>query len=306
MNGFGAFEGGFTLETVSTTCTFDSFFPVSGSVDMRAGTLYLLKDLLLDKGTSLVSMGDIYGDGHLMECSASVTAMWAPSSITMDNIILALNNDVEWQIQTIFQGTCTVDGHSKKVEIEDSTSIIVASGGHVTFKNMTLDGLKNGSFYCQDGTASIAFKNCELHVDSDFTFSNGSILFDSDVEITGTNQITYSTVNSSTIGLQSKLTINNGMTFYYAPSVANRDLLVMTDKSSILYLDGCTLRSTETGIRLTKGRLFLDNVVTFSCAGSADSESIAFGNGTAADNVDVTFCSGAWLDVYGGMHYDNA
>jgi len=73
MNGFGAIENGFTLESISTTCTFDSFFPISGAVDMRAASLYLLKDIAFDSGVSLTNMGSIYGNGHAVRFSESVT-----------------------------------------------------------------------------------------------------------------------------------------------------------------------------------------------------------------------------------------
>lgn len=305
MNGFGAFEGGFSFADAATTCSFDSFFPVSGSVNMKAGSLYLLKDLLFDKGTSLVSMGDVFGAGHLLEYSASVTALWAPLAVTMKNVVLAANTDISWQLQTTFQGTCTIDGHGKKVTLESAATMAVASGAKLTFRNMELNGLQASNLSCQDITSSIVFENCEVHLTSDFTFANGSIWFERDVELTGTNQFTYSSVMGSTIGEQSSLMIGHNMTWYYAPAVANRDLLYMVDKSSSLHLDGCTLKSTATGIRLTRGWLFCGNDVTFSCAGTLPSESICFGNGIAANNLNVTFLSGLDLDASGGWHYDN-
>jgi len=305
MNGFAAFEAGFTLEDSSTSCTFDSFFPVSGSVLMNSGTLYLLKDLLLDRGTILVSMGSIYGGGHVLECSSSVTAFVAASTITFDDVSVILNGDIALQSSVIVQGNCSINGQGKKFFLESGGQITVASGGQMTFKNMKLSGLSGTNIYCAAASSSIMFKNCEICLASDFEFTTGSILFERDVVISGTTQLTYSSNQVSTIASQSRLLVDQGMTFYYAPSVANRDLLSMTDKSSCLYLDGCALKSTETGIRLTRGRLFIDNGVTFSCAGTESSESICFGNGTASGDLDVTLLSGALLDVYGGLYENN-
>ena len=79
MNGFASFENGFIYETSDTTCTFDSSFPVSGVVDMKAGELSLSKDLIFDSGTSLNCFGSIYGNLHSIEFGDSVTTLTAYS-----------------------------------------------------------------------------------------------------------------------------------------------------------------------------------------------------------------------------------
>jgi hypothetical protein len=111
---------------------------------------------------------------------------------------------------------------------------------------------------------------------------------------------------SSTIATQSKLVIDKDVTFYCASAIDNRDLLYMADQTSCLYLDGCTLQSTSTGLRLTRGRLLIDNSVTLSSEGSQTSELIGFGDGNSANNLSVTLLSGAALDVHGGLHDDTA
>src|SRR5271170_7433407 len=47
MLGFAAFESGFTLEDINTSCTFNDLFPVSGQINLGGGSLYLFKDLKL-------------------------------------------------------------------------------------------------------------------------------------------------------------------------------------------------------------------------------------------------------------------
>ena len=44
---FGWFNSGFTLEDASTSCTFDSIFPVGGPLVLNGGTLYLTSDIYL-------------------------------------------------------------------------------------------------------------------------------------------------------------------------------------------------------------------------------------------------------------------
>ena len=109
----------------------------------------------------------------------------------------------------------------------------------------------------------------------------------------------------STIDFNSTLYVDNGATFRYAPTRVERDLLYMKDKSSRLFLDGCTLHSTKTGMRLTRGKLLLDNNVVFSSEGNAVSEAICFGDGTAANDLDIQVLADAQVNVYGRLEYEN-
>jgi len=106
MNGFAALENGFTLETPNTTCTFDSFFPVSGTVEMNGGSLYLLKDLLFDAGVSVNSFGSLYGSDLEVEISENVTTLTAYGSysgssssffqVDLDHFSSGIIDSVDW------------------------------------------------------------------------------------------------------------------------------------------------------------------------------------------------------------------
>jgi len=61
------------------------------------------------------------------------------------------------------------------------------------------------------------------------------------------------------------LTFDSGTTFVYEPACANKDLIVMQDKTSMLYFYGSDLQMTNTGLRLTKGTVCFDQNVTVSC-----------------------------------------
>ena len=78
----------------------------------------------------------------------------------------------------------------------------------------------------------------------------------------------------------------------------------MTDETSQLYLDGMTIKSTETGFRMTRGCLMLDNHVTFSAVGTSFSEAICFGNGSALDDLNVNILSAADINIYGPFDYN--
>ena len=310
MNGFSAFEGGFELEDPTTTCTFDSFFPVSGIAEMNGGTLSLQKDLIFDEEAVIGFLGDIFGNGHRIKFSEDMTT-FSVSAVATQNVanwtdlFLELGNDVSWTITTTMKGSCLIEGRGKKMTFENDGRIEVDSNATLTLKNIQISGLSGENLSCFDNTGSIAFRNCTLFLDHDFTFEKGSFSISGDVIFSGTNQFIYTSELTSTINSNSRLKIDSGATFSYAPTIANRDLLRMTDKTSYLLLNSCTIKSTSTGIRFTKGTVFLDNAVTFSASGTAESESICFGDGVAANDVDVVLLSGAQLKTFEGICYKN-
>jgi len=70
---FAALEEGFKLASSIVTGSFDSFFEVSGAIELNSGTLSLMQDLVLRDSSQVVSLGNIIGNGHTMELCSSVT-----------------------------------------------------------------------------------------------------------------------------------------------------------------------------------------------------------------------------------------
>jgi hypothetical protein len=71
------------------------------------------------------------------------------------------------------------------------------------------------------------------------------------------------------------------------------------DEDAILYLNGCSLQATHTGLRLNKGMLMIDNTVTMSSQARNHAEAMEF-----VDGLEVQFMSSALLNVYGFLRCD--
>ncbi|GAF98692.1 unnamed protein product, partial [marine sediment metagenome] len=213
--------------------------------------------------------------------------------------------DMSWKMATTIQGECAINARDNVITVEDTGVLIIESGAQLTIENAELRGLTSDNFLCVDDTATIIFKDCTIRLGQDFSFDTGSLLFQGDVVFTGTNKFIYAGSQASTIGSNSTLMFDLDTTFSYAPSIANRDLLSMTDETSFLFLNGCTLYSTPTGICLTKGTLFLNNLVTFNSDGTVESEAICVGDGTADNDLTVKILADANVDISGEFHYNN-
>jgi len=69
--GFAALDGGFKLSSVAVTGIFDSFFPVTGVIDLNGGTLQLNRDLVLHEVSRIEFIGDIIGNYFAFDLAAS-------------------------------------------------------------------------------------------------------------------------------------------------------------------------------------------------------------------------------------------
>jgi hypothetical protein len=82
--GFASIEAGFLLLDGNTTATFDSVLPVSGSVALNGGTLYLKQDFILHELAAWTTLGNILGNNHTFELSPMI--MTVPAATAQENI----------------------------------------------------------------------------------------------------------------------------------------------------------------------------------------------------------------------------
>ncbi len=299
MLGFAAFESGFRLQSSTTTCTYNDFYPIGGTVDMRGGRLYLSKDLVFNKSLNLTSSGSFFGSQYALEFDPAVTDLTLSPSLTFDNMPIVLNTNTlihgPWQ----FRGECKISGRGRRLTLRGNSSIVVRQEGSLILEDMVITGLKANNLRCLNDSAYIELRNCTLILDRLFTFSQGSLIFDCDVRITGSNTFAYTTGLSSTINSQATLFIDQGTTFSCASRRRERTLLSFTDESSLLYLNGCTLYSTRTGLQLATGIVAFDNQVTITSEARNANEAISL-----KSSAKYLMLGGANVNVFGIVTFD--
>ncbi len=155
-----------------------------------------------------------------------------------------------------------------------------------------------------DWKSTFSFKDVEWNQNGDYTFTEGRFDLLGLMELKGSYTFGYLTDQVSTISTNAMLFIDNGFTFSYGPiDSTNRQLIEMKDATSAIYLNGMTLKSSTTGMQLTKGTLFidhknfLDNFDYRNRAGRSVSEAIAFGDGTAANDLSIEVMPGGNLEI---------
>jgi hypothetical protein len=224
-----------------------------------------------------------------------------------DGVYIELEEEETLSRNWTFSGSCTLYGGGNKL-ILDNYYVGILSPGSLRLNNVIVDGLKSNNVRCIGNNATLYLRDTNLLLSNNFCFTTGALQFEHDVVMTGTNIFSYETSKASTIATESTLFLDTGVTFSYAPISFGRDLFSMTDATSRLFLNGCTLKSTTAGMRLIKGTLLIDHKNNiYNDGATTDSQSVSFGNGTAASDLSIEIYPEGSIELQTGrLLYANA
>jgi len=247
VQGLVSLANGFTIDA-EAMATLDTCLTVSGPMDLReTGTLRLFGDLFLDASVTLSGGGKIKAHGNTIFMSGDLT-------LPPSKVLHFMNNAV-------------VDGRNHALIVDTNSQIFLDTAVSVTLKNMTIKNKRNGVTV---PPVRLAAKTTQLTLDdviiapvNDFGFPQGQLFINNDVMFTGTSAFIYQSTQPCRVTPNSCLYFDNNTTFSFAPACNDKNLIVLTDPTSSLYLDGADLKTTLTGIRLTTGRLICDNKMIF-------------------------------------------
>jgi len=258
--------------------------------------------LLMDSGKSLTLQNIV-----LKDFSPDYVSDWSNIEFG-DGVTIELCKDETLSNVWTFTSQGRIKGFGNTIALSSGGRIETSSDNNLILEDLIISGVayEAENLRCRFSDSSITLKNSLLVLENDYTFSFGSFIFEDEVTIMGpTKSFVYSSESTSTINSESTLFVDIDTTFSYDPTVANRDLLVMSGTTSRLYLNGCTLYSTATGMRLKNGTALFDNFVTVSADGQGVSEAISFGDENASldeDGVRTEVLSGARVEVYGYVY----
>ena len=260
--------------------SFDGNFLVYGTNNGSASTLPAYKatcffnqsteELLLVRRTTWIEgISDIRWspDNNYVAYGAftnvNVDAVLGGWPLQFNNTNMVFKSNINVNSVWKFSGSCIVNGGLFNLAITDGGRIEVTDGAQVTFKDVSLKNINTSNFFCLTNNASIVFDNSTFNLSRDFTFTRGSLLFQTDVTLAGTNKFSYASSLTSTIASGATLYLNTGMTFSYDPPINKKDLLQFIDQSSSLYITGATIHATKYGMRFTNGKLFVQGTANF-------------------------------------------
>lgn len=302
MLGFGWFQDGFTFEDLNTSCTFNSVFPVSGTIDMNGGTLYLERDMVLQNITELSGLGTIIGNNHIITLCESITSF--PSDLTLiKDLTIKGANGVSLTSTMTVQGTCRIIGSNNFLDLNGGGIVIVDHDSSLELQNTLIKGVKNNNIGCVDETSLIILNNAEIELTGDVHFENGAINILNTSRIFGGYTFWYDSAAPCYIARESNLLVCKNVTFKIGKKTPEGlSQLSFYDESSIISCSDCILKATENGIELTKGRIQLYNNTIITADSTDTAHGIILGDGESEENdiklelkggCQSTFASGA-------------
>lgn len=119
INSFGYADGGFGFTDASTSCSFNSVFPVSGPITLKGGTLWLNRDLMLTNLGSITDLGVVKGQGHVLSFAPCQTGLFGQTST--QNIRLFQTKAQVTQARTVYSADWSYDNNY--------LAMVIASGG---------------------------------------------------------------------------------------------------------------------------------------------------------------------------------
>lgn len=309
MLGFGWFKNGFGLEAATTTCTFDSVFPVSGNVYLNGGDLHLASDLFFRNMTTWYTSGGIYGNDFLVDLSSSVTGIASTVNEQLfDNASVNINSDLIISGTVRFSGDCSLNGNGKRILLNTDGFIVLDQNTTVTFKDVYIDGITSDKIICLDNSGSIVLDDVRWIQDDDYTFNNGSIKFFNTVDLVGSHTFFYNSSQTSTIDTHSFLNLSQGMKLSIGrySGIDDDEPLNFVDNTSVLGLENCCLSITSSGMSLLRGLMIIDRGVTIEMNSTCSDDGLIIGNGVEADDMEFRFHPGARvLFPKGHLVYEN-
>ncbi len=297
--GFGVMLNGFNFASSTTTCTFAGFFPVSSTVSLNGGTLSLAEDFICFQPVAFPTGGTILGNQSLFAIGETTTDFALTATFNFDSTMLRFDTNTRLYSTLQFAQGCKICGkHGKVLTLNNGSALVVRPNSQLIIEDITIRNVGRTNLRCLMDNGSIVLRNVILESSANYTFSRGSILFDQDVIFTGTTTFAYTTGVGSTINSLSTLMFDHDTTLSYAPRRANGSLLSMTDQTSCLYLSGCTLFSTYTGLQLQTGTLLLDDQVTVTSTSRNSGEALLLNS-----SLTTKVMGGASVYMYGRIKY---
>ncbi|MBY0353275.1 hypothetical protein K2W90_02820 [Candidatus Babeliales bacterium] len=245
----------------------------------------------------------------LLEFGTSNVSFGANSNIEFGNRCkVELGKNCTANFTLTFRGDTVLKGFGYILDLGTTGSIVLAStpGTSLVLADLTIKGISGTNIRAMDRTGTFSIQNVRWLQEATYTMTMGHFDLLDGWAIEGASPFIYNTDRISTIYGGGNMQFGEDTTLVYRPRTNNRQAISLLNSNSYLSFNGTSLVSSTTGLRLTKGTLFIDGVAKFSNSAVSLSQAITFGNGVAANDLTININPAATLELTSGLlSYEN-
>jgi hypothetical protein len=320
LSGLGGPLGTITLYNANASLIWDVAGEIGeNAIHLNGGKLSITQDVKAETGFTFGGTGTVDTSDRTFELGTAATTWngniyWASNGGT-----LKFNNNVTLSGIWTFSGTLLVDGQDYLIDLDQTGTIILERGAHVTFKHISLYNMSRRTrIVCQDDNCQITLNVADFLLSGDYLFDKGSIFvyWNSTIGVVDgldrTYTFTYASTQTSTIDSYCYLKVLPNTRFSIGRVNSTKinpeqQPLVFNDPlTSKLILDGGTLHITSSGMRLTKGTMEIARTSNIEVDTPKYEYGLVLGNGTLANDFDLVIDPGTELVLKtGSMYYQN-
>jgi len=301
--GFSSFVGDLTITNSFDVVTWDCYYPLIGSFTFNGGTLELQENVNIASESTFFDGGTLVGNGQTVHFSPSEATRSLTGPFVLDNVALIFESAVSLTGTFEFKNNCKIIGRESTIDFSAAT-VIVSDDAQLWLKDLTVDGIGDGTLYCSGSSSQLVLESVELIQDGNYSFIAGFLDIVGQIKMRGGYGFSYESDQQCIIHRNSELFFDSGMTFSYNTSAS--DLVVMEDFTSTLYLYETTLFSAVPGLHLTKGIFTVDGECPVYSGASVENEGIQLGDGTRVNNVKYNPLPESGLSIRSGyVVYEN-
>ncbi len=305
ISSFDCMYGGFILEDSTTSCTYNSFFPVGGIVCLNGGKLYLNSDLCFSNDTTFSTFGIIYANNHVLEYDANSSHFSDPNNIgEMHDVVFLTNSDLTITDTIWFEGDCVFDGKGRSITLLSGSNIVVGSGSTLRVKNAVIKNLSENKIRCVDDSSKLILDNVKWIQTENYTFSIGSLNIVNDVDFIGTSTFFYESSKTLTIASNStcKFADQISVSFGEKGGLDHNKSVWFEDSSSRMELDNAKIVINPPGLSLTRGNFVLSKRVDVEINSTTTADGLILGDGTVEGDLSI-ICNPASYTYFPRGHW---
>lgn len=219
--------------------------------------------------------------------------------------------DKDWD----FTGDGLISGRNVTLELDGANKLTVTGSSTLTLRDLRIVLNNIDSLAILDAGSKVVFENCTLVLKlAGFDITTGSIDVKGVLDVLGgdpaavetDSKLTFSSLGDFTVLSGSMMRLGKNVEFEYKADPSGdagvtfdtKRHFKLADPTSTLELDGCTVRSTVTGLALDYGRLVVTDTTSLISEGSSGTEAEI---GSALDLIVRPSVS---LDVTGTLTYN--